>query len=116
MRTLTICLKVTVHRAFLTMKTIEGMVPKAWVQDSEDEFGDDDEEDDADDDWKPPAAYMKKGQRGSVSAEAYGAFNQKQAFEPPVYEKSVEQETRINDVLSKSFLFNALSRSDSLRL
>ncbi|CAE7333273.1 pkaR [Symbiodinium pilosum] len=77
----------------------------------EDDFGDDDE-DDVDDDWKPPTAYMKKGQRGSVSAEAYGAFNQKQAFEPPVYEKSSEQEERINAVLSKSFLFNALSKDD----
>eukprot|EP00439_Symbiodinium_sp_Y106_P065637 s660_g10.t1 len=62
----------------------------------EDDFGDDDEDDDAEDDWKPPTAYMKKGQRGSVSAEAYGAFNQKKAFEPPVYEKSTEQEERIN--------------------
>ena len=77
----------------------------------QDDFGDDDE-DDVEDDWKPPTAYMKKGQRGepaqpfvrcmhitgpsvslagSVSAEAYGAFNQKKAFEPPVYEKSTEQ-------------------------
>mmetsp|Transcript_10016 Transcript_10016/g.24187 ORF Transcript_10016/g.24187 Transcript_10016/m.24187 type:complete len:464 (-) Transcript_10016:203-1594(-) len=78
----------------------------------EDDFGDDDEDDDAEDDWKPPTAYMKKGQRGSVSAEAYGAFNQKKAFEPPVYEKSTEQEERINAVLSKSFLFNALSKDD----
>ena len=30
---------------------------------SQDDFGDDDE-DDVDDDWKPPTAYMKKGQRG----------------------------------------------------
>ena len=43
-------------------------------EEDEDDFGDEE-----DDDWKPPAAYMKKGQRGSVSAEAYGAFNQKQA-------------------------------------
>lgn len=79
-------------------------------EEEESDFGDDEE--DQDDDWKPPAAYMKKGQRGSVSAEAYGAFNQKQAFEPPVYEKSADQEARINDVLSKSFLFNALSKDD----
>ena len=31
---------------------------------------------------------------GSVSAEAYGAFNEKKAFEPPVYEKSTEQAQR----------------------
>ena len=60
-------------------------------EEEESDFGDD-EEDDADDEWKPPAAYMKKGQRGSVSAEAYGAFNEKKAFEPPVYEKSGEQD------------------------
>ena len=35
-----------------------------------------------------------------------------EAFEPPVYEKSADQEVRINDVLSKSFLFNALSKDD----
>ena len=35
-----------------------------------------------------------------------------QAFEPPVYEKTSDQESRINDVLSKSFLFNALSKDD----
>ncbi|CAJ1433240.1 unnamed protein product [Effrenium voratum] len=80
-------------------------------EEEESDFGSG-EEDDADDDWKPPAAYMKKGQRGSVSAEAYGAFNEKKAFEPPVYEKSGEQEGRINEVLSKSFLFNALSKDD----
>ena len=38
--------------------------------------------------------------------------NPHEAFEPPVYEKSADQEARINDVLSKSFLFNALSKDD----
>ncbi|CAK9027562.1 cAMP-dependent protein kinase regulatory subunit (PKA regulatory subunit) [Durusdinium trenchii] len=54
----------------------------------------------------------KGKEESSVSAEAYGAFNEKKAFEPPVYEKSTEQESRIKDVLSKSFLFNALSKDD----
>lgn len=36
----------------------------------------------------------------------------REAFEPPVYEKTPDQESRINDVLSKSFLFNALSKDD----
>eukprot|EP00913_Durusdinium_trenchii_P024809 g23285.t1 len=92
----------------------EAQEEKEEKEEKEEEDSDEDEDDfgDEDDDWKPPTAYMKKGQRGSVSAEAYGAFNEKKAFEPPVYEKSTEQESRIKDVLSKSFLFNALSTYD----
>lgn len=70
-----------------------------------------DEEEDDDDDGElaeaPPEAYMKKV-RSSVSAEAYGVWNQRQAFVPPVHAKSEEQQTRILGVLSKSFLFNSL--------
>lgn len=92
----------------------EAQEEKEEKEEKEEEDSNEDEDDfgDEDDDWKPPTAYMKKGQRGSVSAEAYGAFNEKKAFEPPVYEKSTEQESRIKDVLSKSFLFNALSKDD----
>eukprot|EP00440_Ansanella_granifera_P047581 gb/GFBE01051537.1/.p1 GENE.gb/GFBE01051537.1/~~gb/GFBE01051537.1/.p1 ORF type:complete len:406 (+),score=131.60 gb/GFBE01051537.1/:1-1218(+) len=75
---------------------------------------DSDEDDDEDDgDWEPPpASYLNKGARGSVSAEAYGAFNQKKEFVPPFYEKTEEQEARIRAVLDKSFLFNSLGKED----
>eukprot|EP00931_Biecheleriopsis_adriatica_P090361 TRINITY_DN64360_c0_g1_i1.p1 TRINITY_DN64360_c0_g1~~TRINITY_DN64360_c0_g1_i1.p1 ORF type:complete len:428 (-),score=134.60 TRINITY_DN64360_c0_g1_i1:56-1279(-) len=75
--------------------------------DSEEEDDDEGDEDFA----PPPAAYLNKP-RGSVSAEAYGAFNEKKAFVPPVYAKTAEQEERIKVVLKKSFLFNSLSKDD----
>lgn len=47
-------------------------------------------------------------QRCSVSAEAYGAWNQKQPFNPPYYQKEPGQEDALRNVLSRSFLFNGL--------
>mmetsp|Transcript_33723 Transcript_33723/g.61067 ORF Transcript_33723/g.61067 Transcript_33723/m.61067 type:complete len:415 (+) Transcript_33723:73-1317(+) len=77
--------------------------------DSEESDGglDDDEEE-----FRPPPSYYQKGQRASVSAEAYGAFNVKQAFEPPVYSKTEEQEARIRQVTARSFLFNTLDKNN----
>jgi len=49
-----------------------------------------------------------KGQRTSVSAEAYGNFNKKKEFIPRVIEKTEDQKQRIIDTLAKSFLFNTL--------
>jgi len=89
-----------------------GATPKDEEEISE--MGDsEEEEDDADDEPPPPPpSYYKKGARASVSAEAYGAFNQKKAFEPPVYPKSDEQAERIKNVMNKSFLFNTLDRQN----
>jgi len=72
------------------------------------------EEDDVDDelDEPPPAPKTNGGPRSSVSAEAYGAWNVKKAFEPPNYEKTDEQKQRIKDVLSKSFLFTSVDPKD----
>eukprot|EP00930_Biecheleria_cincta_P032185 TRINITY_DN2233_c0_g1_i1.p1 TRINITY_DN2233_c0_g1~~TRINITY_DN2233_c0_g1_i1.p1 ORF type:complete len:424 (+),score=127.91 TRINITY_DN2233_c0_g1_i1:56-1273(+) len=83
-------------------------------EDKDSSLGGDSEEDDedGDDPAPPPASYYKKGARGSVSAEAYGAFNQKKAFEPPVYPKSDEKAERIKHVMNKSFLFNTLDRQN----
>mmetsp|Transcript_100789 Transcript_100789/g.325308 ORF Transcript_100789/g.325308 Transcript_100789/m.325308 type:complete len:409 (-) Transcript_100789:161-1387(-) len=53
----------------------------------------------------PPADYMKRGPRASVSAEAYGKWNQVKSFTPPVHPKTEAQKTRIRDVLKESFLF-----------
>merc|ERR1719198_2523697 len=72
-----------------------------------------DEEDDVD---ELPIEYIQpektRGNRGSVSAEAYGAWNEKKAFSPPVIEKSDEQKERIKAVLMKSFMFQALEDKD----
>jgi len=61
---------------------------------------------------EPPPPPVSKGPRSSVSAEAYGAWNQKKAFTPPVHEKNDEQKKRLEDVLSKSFLFSALDAKE----
>ena len=70
---------------------------------------DEDEEDDEDLPDELPPAMVKKagGPRSSVSAEAYGEWNVKTEFKPPVYPKTDEQTARVQEVLNKSFLFNA---------
>jgi len=49
-----------------------------------------------------------KGARASVSAEVYGRFNQKSAFQAKVIPKSEEQKERIRKRLSQAFMFSAL--------
>lgn len=51
---------------------------------------------------------VKKGPRSSVSAEVYGIFNEKKAFEPKVVPKTEEQIERIQTKVLKSFIFNSL--------
>eukprot|EP00747_Dinoflagellata_sp_TGD_P103114 gnl/TRDRNA2_/TRDRNA2_168865_c1_seq2.p1 gnl/TRDRNA2_/TRDRNA2_168865_c1~~gnl/TRDRNA2_/TRDRNA2_168865_c1_seq2.p1 ORF type:complete len:426 (+),score=121.02 gnl/TRDRNA2_/TRDRNA2_168865_c1_seq2:73-1350(+) len=72
---------------------------------------DEDEDDEVDLPLEPPKGF-NRGQRQSVSAEAYGEWNKKIAFVPPVYEKTPEQKSRIQDVLQKSFLFQSLETAD----
>ena len=50
--------------------------------------------------------------RDSVSAEAYGTFNKKEAWNPVVIPKSEEQKARIVDKLNKSFMFQALESKE----
>merc|ERR1719235_2104938 len=77
----------------------------------EEEEEEDDELDEIPESMKKPEGQMKTA-RASVSAEAYGAWNQKKAFTPPSHPKSDEQKTRLADVLKKSFLFSALEAKD----
>merc|ERR1719235_3089089 len=79
----------------------------AKEEEEEEEEDDDDELDEIPESMKKPEGQMKTA-RASVSAEAYGAWNQKKAFTPPSYPKTDEQKKRIQEVLSKSFLFSAL--------
>jgi cAMP-dependent protein kinase regulator len=73
------------------------------------------EEDDADEE-PPPDFFKDQSQLGkvrtSVSAEAYGEWNKKQAFVAPVIAKTDEQKERLKSVMSKSFLFNSLEDQD----
>jgi len=81
-------------------------VTAATQEAEEDEEEEEDDDDDVVDELPPPPA--NRGQRQSVSAEAYGAWNQKAAFVAPVYEKTQEQMARIAQILAPSFLFSAL--------
>jgi cAMP-dependent protein kinase regulator len=77
---------------------------KAKDDESEEE---DDDHDDVDDLPPPPAAYQSGKQRQSVSAEAYGAFNQREAFQKKIVPKNDEQKARIREVLSHSWMFKS---------
>jgi cAMP-dependent protein kinase regulator len=76
----------------------------------------DEEEEDDEDDEPPPDFFKNENQptkaRASVSAEAYGEWNVKKAFVPPVVPKSEEQKQRLKACLSKSFLFSTLGQND----
>uniref|UniRef100_A0A0G4FFU5 cAMP-dependent protein kinase regulatory subunit n=1 Tax=Chromera velia CCMP2878 TaxID=1169474 RepID=A0A0G4FFU5_9ALVE len=82
--------------------------------DVEEEEDSDDEEDDEVADLPPPPAAQNYGARprASVSAEAYGKWNQKKEFTPPVYNKSTEQINRLKKVLPSSLLFSSLDEKD----
>lgn len=73
--------------------------------DDEDEEEEDDDDDAPDMPMPPP---VNRGPRQSVSAEAYGAWNQKSDFTAPVYPKEEEQIKRIQACLQTSFLFSSL--------
>jgi len=81
-----------------------------------DENADDDEEDDDDDcdsipeDFKKPEGQTNK--RQSVSAEAYGCWNPKQAFTAPTHAKTDQQKERLKQTLLKSFMFSGLEEKD----
>jgi cAMP-dependent protein kinase regulator len=81
------------------------------------EDGEDDEDQDFDDVlMAAQQAAAKRGQRTSVSAEAYGAWNQMDAtFVPPFYEKSPEHEDFFLQLLSRNPIFAALPAA-SIRL
>ena len=68
-----------------------------------------DEEDEYDDDFALEAI-KKKNERGhrTISAEAYGKYNQKGNFVPKVIAKTSEQKDRIMKRLENAFMFSAL--------
>lgn len=75
---------------------------------SEDEHSEEDE-----DDFMDVSPVRKAtGPRAAVSAEAYGEWNKKEDFKPRVIHKSVEQTARINERLTKSFMFSALEPNE----
>jgi len=85
---------------------------------TKDEKEEESEEDDDDDDCDEIPESMRKPEeqlgraRASVSAEAYGQWNQKKAFTPPNHPKTDEQLARLSTTLSTSFLFSELEKAD----
>eukprot|EP00929_Paragymnodinium_shiwhaense_P092790 TRINITY_DN5278_c0_g4_i1.p1 TRINITY_DN5278_c0_g4~~TRINITY_DN5278_c0_g4_i1.p1 ORF type:complete len:399 (+),score=137.77 TRINITY_DN5278_c0_g4_i1:152-1348(+) len=74
-----------------------------------------DEEEDEEDEEPPPDFFKEHTSnkaRASVSAEAYGEWNQKKAFRPPTYPKTPDQKERLKTCLKKSFMFACLENSD----
>jgi cAMP-dependent protein kinase regulator len=87
-----------------------GTVEAAAREEEEEEEEEEDDVDDADLP-PPPSSYLKKGPRASVSAEAYGNWNQVKDFTPPVHPKTEEQKQRILGVITSSFLFATLEQA-----
>eukprot|EP00746_Dinoflagellata_sp_MGD_P164050 gnl/MRDRNA2_/MRDRNA2_92467_c0_seq1.p1 gnl/MRDRNA2_/MRDRNA2_92467_c0~~gnl/MRDRNA2_/MRDRNA2_92467_c0_seq1.p1 ORF type:complete len:344 (-),score=104.20 gnl/MRDRNA2_/MRDRNA2_92467_c0_seq1:59-1090(-) len=81
-------------------------------RDKEEEEEDEDDDDDYVDEIPENTSYKSKGQRCSVSAEAYGAWNKKTSFQAPVIPKTPEQEQRIRQAISGGFMFQALDEKD----
>jgi cAMP-dependent protein kinase regulator len=79
---------------------------------SEEEGSEDDEDDEYIEDLPQTKAQQKKGQRTSVSAEAYGLWNKKGTFKPRVIAKNDDQKKRINQRLTQAFMFSALDESE----
>jgi len=82
--------------------------------DNKDEEEEEEEEDDCDEipeSFKKNESSMGKA-RQSVSAEAYGVWNQKKAFTAPSYPKTDDQKERLRTTLMKSFMFNELDSQD----
>jgi len=68
------------------------------------------EESEGEDLIPPPVKAL--GSRSSVSAEAFGAWNQRGHFQPPVYEKTPDQIAWLIAILPRSFLFHSLEPKD----
>jgi len=73
------------------------------------------ESDDDDDEEEEPQQFVRPVNakpRQSVSAEAYGAWNKKMAYTPPVHPKTEEQSQRLSETLTRSFMFSSLPKED----
>ena len=58
------------------------------------------------------AKKQARGPRGSVSAEAFGAFNKKEDFSARVVQKSDEAINAIKDKIANSFMFGGLTEKE----
>lgn len=87
-------------------------MPEPYEQEEDVEEDEDDEEEEELDEAMF-MRHMQSKQRTSVSAEAYGDWNQITAFSPVVIPKSEEQKQKLHEVLQQCILFETLDH-DSL--
>eukprot|EP00933_Yihiella_yeosuensis_P083030 TRINITY_DN97109_c0_g1_i1.p1 TRINITY_DN97109_c0_g1~~TRINITY_DN97109_c0_g1_i1.p1 ORF type:complete len:409 (-),score=125.99 TRINITY_DN97109_c0_g1_i1:251-1477(-) len=81
---------------------------------AQDDPDSEEEEEESDDDYEPPPPPPKSAMkaRQSVSAEAYGKWNQKREFTPPNHPKSELQVAKLRSILERSFMFKSLDEKD----
>jgi len=103
-------LKRALNQTKESVKEGGSMIKKEEQKEEESEEEEDDEMDELPEHMLRSEGGDKK--RASVSAEAYGAWNKKVEFVPPVHAKTDEQKARLEGVLTNSFMFNQLSRND----
>eukprot|EP00406_Dinophysis_acuminata_P064671 CAMPEP_0179267240 /NCGR_PEP_ID=MMETSP0797-20121207/29824_1 /TAXON_ID=47934 /ORGANISM="Dinophysis acuminata, Strain DAEP01" /LENGTH=411 /DNA_ID=CAMNT_0020975487 /DNA_START=3 /DNA_END=1234 /DNA_ORIENTATION=- len=75
----------------------------------------DEAEEEDDDDVEPPPDFDKfvgSKTRASVSAEAFGEWNTKKVFVPPIVAKTDDQKEKLRAGLCQSFLFSSLEEND----
>lgn len=102
------------HENVAKMKSQMQKAAALAADDQEEESEEEEDSDDDDDvvDEIPERPYQARGPRQSVSAEAYGEWNTKKLFVPPVIIKTDEQKERLKNCLCRSFLFANLEEND----
>ena len=60
----------------------------------------------------PALANKHRGPRASVSAEAFGVWNQKGSFSAKVVAKEAAQKAQIREKLNMAFMFSALDEKE----
>jgi len=104
-------LKEELDRAHGVMSEVVSTLKEENKKEDSDEDQDDDDCDEIPESFKKSEESLGRA-RQSVSAEAYGQWNQKKAFEPPNYPKTDAQKARLGATLQKSFMFAALEQKD----
>ena len=95
-------------------KELNAQKVKAQKVKSDDDSDDDSDYDDLVSNITPIEQKIgfKAHARGSVSAEAYGKFNVKTEFVPPVIEKDAATKKRIRAAINKSLIFKGVDKKD----
>jgi len=99
------------------LRQVTGSLSEAGTAIHHEHHADEESEEEDDDCDEIPESHQKPMSqmtraRQSVSAEAYGTWNQKKAFTAPVFSKTDEQKERLNQTLQQSFMFSTLESQE----